>query len=180
MRWPKVDEEATAIPITLNTPISTGLLAVRSSNHVVQLLRRWSINAPLWLIECKNSVISRPASATCCGSETAKQNKNWNYSSILRRKTFRYASSAFRSEQTKLLNLRFLDWLLLRLKYSLLVMTISISSSIRDNVLVNALLLVERRDLCLVVQLISNFTEERTYICLFFKVVGWKYFTVGS
>lgn len=52
------------------------------------------------------------------------------------------------------------------------MMTVSISSSIRDNVLVNALPLVERRDLCLVVQLINSFTEERTYICLFFKVVG--------
>lgn len=52
------------------------------------------------------------------------------------------------------------------------MITVSISSNMRDNVLVNALLLVEKRDLCLVVQLISNFIEERTYICLFFRVVG--------
>lgn len=42
----------------------------------------------------------------------------------------------------------------------------------RDNVLVKALEFVDKSDLYLVVQLINNFTEERTYICLFFNVVG--------
>jgi len=75
--------------------------------------------------------------------------------------------SVFRIEQ-----IEFLDLISAFFRYSLLVMTVSISSSIRDNVLVNALPLVDRRALCLVVQLISNFIEERTNICLFFKVVG--------
>lgn len=57
-------------------------------------------------------------------------------------------------------------------RYSLLVITVSISSSIRDNALVNALPLVDSRGLYLVVQLMSSFTDERTNICLFFKVVG--------
>ena len=68
---PRVEGEATAMPMTRSIPRSIGLVAVRWRSQLAQLVRSCSTRMLLWFNECSSSVTSRPASATCCGSDTA-------------------------------------------------------------------------------------------------------------